>query len=177
MPDIEPTAYSHGVSLRLITGGAPLPASGRVPRGGCLACVGFFGSDGKEQVVVRPSACLRLKGRWLLKVSGLPFFLPSVGPRRTTKFVGQRSRVSARFVLADRKKGKVWEFLWREVQLDGSIRRKHIVIGRQDQFPTGSAAQGARDAIGLEVSQPTPIRNISCETSPQKRERRAIWSA
>ncbi|HMH07976.1 MAG TPA: hypothetical protein VK579_14945 [Terriglobales bacterium] len=29
--------------------------------------------------------------------------------------------------LADRKKGKVWEFLWREVQLDGGIRRKHIV--------------------------------------------------
>ena len=33
--------------------------------------------------------------------------------------------------LADRKKGKVWEFLWREVQLDGTIRRKHIVIGTQ----------------------------------------------
>jgi hypothetical protein len=31
--------------------------------------------------------------------------------------------------LAERKKGKVWEFRWRDVQSDGSIRRKNIVIG------------------------------------------------
>jgi hypothetical protein len=69
--------------------------------------------------------------------------------------------------LADRKKGKVWEFLWREVQLDGSIRRKHIVIGTQEEFPTESAAQGAVDAIRLEINQQTPqqlIKNISVET-------------
>lgn len=69
--------------------------------------------------------------------------------------------------LADRKKGKVWEFLWREVQLDGSIRRKHIVIGTQEEFPTESAAQSAVDAIRLEINQQTPqqlIKNISFET-------------
>jgi integrase len=69
--------------------------------------------------------------------------------------------------LADRKKGKVWEFLWREVQLDGSIRRKHIVIGTLDDFPTESAAQTAVDAIRLEINQQTPqqlLKNISFET-------------
>jgi integrase len=69
--------------------------------------------------------------------------------------------------LADRKKGKVWEFLWREVQLDGSIRRKHIVIGTQEEFPTESAAQTAVDAIRLEINQQTPqqlIKKISFET-------------
>src|SRR2546427_330213 len=69
--------------------------------------------------------------------------------------------------LADRKKGKVWEFLWREVQLDGAIRRKHIVIGTQEDLPTESAAQAAVDAIRLEINQQTPqrlIKSISFET-------------
>ena len=68
---------------------------------------------------------------------------------------------------ADRKKGKVWEFLWREVQLDGAIRRKHIVIGTQEDLPTESAAQAAVDAIRLEINQQTPqrlIKSISFET-------------
>ena len=69
--------------------------------------------------------------------------------------------------LADRKKGKVWEFLWREVQLDGTIRRKHIVIGTQEDLPTESSAQAAVDAIRLEINQQTPqrlIKSISFET-------------
>jgi hypothetical protein len=69
--------------------------------------------------------------------------------------------------LADRKKGKVWEFLWREVQLDGTIRRKHIVIGTQEDLPTESSAQAVVDAIRLEINQQTPqrlIKNISFET-------------
>ena len=69
--------------------------------------------------------------------------------------------------LADRKKGKVWEFLWREVQLDGSIRRRHIVVGSQEEFPTESSAQSAVDALRLEINRQTPqqiIRNISLET-------------
>jgi len=69
--------------------------------------------------------------------------------------------------LADRKKGKVWEFLWREVQLDGGIRRKHIVIGTQEDLPTASVAQAAVDAIRLEINQQTPqrlIKNIGFET-------------
>ena len=69
--------------------------------------------------------------------------------------------------LADRKKGKVWEFLWREVQLDGTIRRKHIVIGTQEDLPTESSAQAAVDAIRLEINQQAPqrlIKSISFET-------------
>src|ERR1700694_4015588 len=69
--------------------------------------------------------------------------------------------------LADRKKGKLWEFLWREVQLNGAIRRKHIVIGPQEDLPPESAAQAAVDAIRLEINQQTPqrlIKSISFET-------------
>ena len=69
--------------------------------------------------------------------------------------------------LADRKKGKVWEFRWREVQVDGSIRRKNVVIGTLKEFPNESAAQAAVDALRLEINQQTPqqlIKNISLET-------------
>jgi hypothetical protein len=71
------------------------------------------------------------------------------------------------FKLADRKKGKVWEFRWREVQLDGSIRRKNVVIGTLEEFPNESAAQSAVDAIRLTVNRQTPqqlLKNISVET-------------
>lgn len=69
--------------------------------------------------------------------------------------------------LADRKKGRVWEFRWREVQIDGSIRRKNIVIGTLKEFPNESAAQAAVDALRLEINQQTPqqlLKNISLET-------------
>jgi integrase len=69
--------------------------------------------------------------------------------------------------LAERKKGKVWEFRWREVQIDGSIRRKNIVIGTLDEFPNESTAQAAVDALRLEINQQTPqqiIKTISLET-------------
>ena len=69
--------------------------------------------------------------------------------------------------LAERKKGKVWEFRWREVQIDGSIRRKNIVIGTLEEFPNHSAAQAAVDALRLEINLQTPqklIKNISLET-------------
>jgi len=69
--------------------------------------------------------------------------------------------------LADRRKSKVWEFRWREVQIDGTIRRKNIVIGSIEEFPTESAAQAAVDALRLEINHKTPqqlIRDISFET-------------
>ena len=69
--------------------------------------------------------------------------------------------------LAERKKGKVWEFRWREVQIDGSIRRKNIVIGTLDEYPNESSAQGAVDAIRLEINQQTPqqlIKNVTLDT-------------
>jgi integrase len=58
--------------------------------------------------------------------------------------------------LAERKKGKVWEFRWRNVQADGSIRRKNIVIGTLDEYPNESAAQCAVDAIRLTINRQTP---------------------
>ena len=69
--------------------------------------------------------------------------------------------------LADRRSGKVWAFRWREVQLDGSIRRKNIVIGTLEDFPNESAAQAAVDALRLEINRQTPqqfIKNICVET-------------
>ncbi len=69
--------------------------------------------------------------------------------------------------LADRKKGKVWEFRWREVQIDGTIRRKNIVIGTLEEFPNESAAQATVDALRLTINKQTPqqaLKNISVET-------------
>jgi integrase len=69
--------------------------------------------------------------------------------------------------LADRKNGKAWEYRWREVQIDGSIRRKNIVIGTLAEFPNQSAAQAVVDALRLDINRQTPqqlIRDISVET-------------
>ena len=69
--------------------------------------------------------------------------------------------------LADRKNGKAWEYRWREVQRDGSIRRKNIVIGTLEDYPNESAAQAAVDAIRLEINQQTPqqlLKSITLET-------------
>src|SRR6266700_1049620 len=68
--------------------------------------------------------------------------------------------------LADRRKGKVWEFRWREVQIDGSVCRKNIVVGTLEEFPTESAAQSAVDAIRLTINRQTPqqlLKNVSVE--------------
>ena len=69
--------------------------------------------------------------------------------------------------IADRRKGKVWEFRWREVQIDGSIRRKNIVIGTLADLPNESAAQAAVDALHLEINRQSPqqlVKDISVET-------------
>lgn len=69
--------------------------------------------------------------------------------------------------LAERKKSKVWEFRWREVQLDGSVRRKNIHIGTLDEFPTEAAAQTAVDALRLTINRNTPqhlLRDVSFES-------------
>src|SRR6267378_8660173 len=58
--------------------------------------------------------------------------------------------------LAERKKGKVWEFRWRDVLLDGSVRRRNIVIGTLEDYPNESAAQTAVDAVRLTINKQTP---------------------
>jgi hypothetical protein len=80
--------------------------------------------------------------------------------KRTSYQVGSLKR-------AKRKKGEVWEFRWREVQIDGSIRRKNIVIGSLGDYPNESAAQAAVDALRLQINKHTPqqlIPNITLET-------------
>lgn len=70
-------------------------------------------------------------------------------------------------ILIDRKKGKVWKFRWREVQLDGSIRRRSSVVGSYDEYPSESAAQKAVDALRLNINQHTPrglLKDFSVET-------------
>jgi hypothetical protein len=62
--------------------------------------------------------------------------------------------------LAERKKGKVWEFRWSEVQIDRWIRRKNIVIGSLEEFPNKSSVQAAVDALRLEINQQTPQQLI-----------------
>ena len=62
--------------------------------------------------------------------------------------------------LANRKNAKVWEFRWREVQLYGTIRRKNIVIGTLDEYPSESAAQSAADSIRLTINRQTPTQAL-----------------
>ena len=69
--------------------------------------------------------------------------------------------------LAERKKGKVWEFRWRHVQLDGSVRRRNIVIGTLEEYPNESAAQSAVDTLRLSINKQTPhqlLRAVSVDT-------------
>src|SRR5579871_689084 len=69
--------------------------------------------------------------------------------------------------LADRRNGKAWEYRWREVQIDGAIRRKNIVIGTLEDYPNESAAQAAVDALRLDINRQTPqqqLKNMTMET-------------
>ncbi len=70
-------------------------------------------------------------------------------------------------VLKDRRKGKVWKFRWREVQLDGSIRRRSAEVGSYDEYPNESAAQKAADSLRLDINQQTQtrlLREVNIET-------------
>src|SRR5260370_40080392 len=81
--------------------------------------------------------------------------------------MGRTSHQHGRLKLADRRKGKVWEFRWREVQIDGSVCRKNIVVGTLQEFPTESAAQSAVAAIRLTINRQTLqqlLKNVSVET-------------
>ncbi len=75
-------------------------------------------------------------------------------------------------VLKDRRKGKVWKFRWREVQLDGSIRRRSAEVGSYDEYPNESAAQKAADALRLDINQQTQARllkEVNIETLEEQK--------
>lgn len=70
-------------------------------------------------------------------------------------------------VLRERKRGKVWKFRWREVQLDGSIRRRSAEVGSFAEYPSEAAAQRAADALRLDINQQTQtrlLRDVNIET-------------
>src|SRR5215469_12928161 len=53
-----------------------------------------------------------------------------------------------------RKNGTVvWEYRWRELDTDGTVRRRSVVIGDNKQYPNESEAQGAVDRWRLTINQ------------------------
>src|ERR1700690_1706780 len=67
-----------------------------------------------------------------------------------------------------RKDGStVWEYRWRETQIDGSRRRRATIVGTLEAYPNTSLVQTAVDALRLTINQQTPqalVKNISLET-------------
>lgn len=63
--------------------------------------------------------------------------------------------------LATRKRGaQVWEFRWREVQPDGKVCRKKIVIGTLEEYPSEAAAQAAADGLRLDINHSSPRQTM-----------------
>jgi integrase len=67
-----------------------------------------------------------------------------------------------------RKDGStVWEYRWRETQIDGTRRRRATIVGTLEDYPNASLVQTAVDALRLTINQQTPqalVKNISVET-------------
>jgi integrase len=67
-----------------------------------------------------------------------------------------------------RKNGTVvWEYRWRELDTDGTVTRRSVVIGDIKQYPTESQAQRAVDCLRLTINQSSGspgLRQISFET-------------
>ena len=67
-----------------------------------------------------------------------------------------------------RKDGStVWEYRWRETQIDGTRRRRATIVGRLEDYPNESLAQTEVDALRLTINHQTPqvlVKNISVET-------------
>ena len=67
-----------------------------------------------------------------------------------------------------RKDGNtVWEYRWRETQIDGTRRRRATIVGTLEDYPNASLVQTAVDALRLTINQQTPqrlIKSISFET-------------
>ena len=61
----------------------------------------------------------------------------------------------------------VWVYRWRETQIDSTRKRRAIIVGSIDDYPTESLAQAAVDSLRLTINQSTPqelIKDISVET-------------
>lgn len=61
----------------------------------------------------------------------------------------------------------VWVYRWRETQIDSTRKRRAIIVGAVEDYPTESLAQAAVDSLRLTINQSTPqelIKDISVET-------------
>lgn len=70
-------------------------------------------------------------------------------------------------ISADAYATVVWEHRWRELDTDGTMRRRSVVIGDLKQYPTESLAQRAVDRLRLTINQSSgspALRQISFET-------------
>ncbi len=62
---------------------------------------------------------------------------------------------------------KVWEYRWRETQIDGTRKRRSMIVGSVEEYPTESEAQTAADHLRLNINDPTrrgPNKDITVET-------------
>lgn len=66
-----------------------------------------------------------------------------------------------------RKNGTVvWEYRWRELTQDGSVKRRAVIAGTLQDYPTESAAQSAVDSLRLTINQRSTrqaIRQLTIE--------------
>jgi integrase len=61
----------------------------------------------------------------------------------------------------------VWVYRWRETQIDSTRKRRAIIVGAVEDYPTESLAQAAVDSLRLTINQSIPqelIKDISVET-------------
>lgn len=53
-----------------------------------------------------------------------------------------------------RKNGnKVWEYRWREADINGTVKRRSLIVGTVKKYPTESHAQRAVDALRLTINE------------------------
>jgi hypothetical protein len=66
-----------------------------------------------------------------------------------------------------RKNGTiVWEYRWRELQHDGIVKRRAVIFGTLEDYPTESSAQAAADALRLTINHRSSqhlLREVSVE--------------
>lgn len=61
----------------------------------------------------------------------------------------------------------VWVYRWRETQIDSTRRRRAIIVGSVEDYPSESLAQAAVDSLRLTINHPVPqgvVKDISVET-------------
>jgi integrase len=58
--------------------------------------------------------------------------------------------------LIKRKDGvRAWKYRWREIQADGTRKRRATIVGTLEEYPTESDAQAAADGLRLNINDPT----------------------